>query len=63
MKRSILQNKSPIDVAEHMIAGQDQDVDKLTQHMKTRPDKQVQKKYQFQNNKFPIITSKTQGYG
>ena len=63
MKRSILQNKSPIDVAEHMIGGQDQDVDKLTQHMKTQRDKQVQKKYHFQNNEFPIITSKTQGYG
>jgi hypothetical protein len=36
MKRSILQNKSPIDIADHMIGGQDQDVNKLTQHMKTR---------------------------
>ena len=62
MKRSILQNKSPIDVAEDMIGGQDQEVDKLTQHMKTQRDKQVQKKYQFQNNEFPIITSKAQGY-
>jgi hypothetical protein len=63
MKRPVLENKSPIDVVEHMVDANDQEVNKLTQHMKAQRQKQVQKKYQSQNKDFPIVTTRTQGYG
>ena len=63
MKRPVLENKSPIDVVEHMVDANDQEVNKLTQHMKAQRQKQVQKKYQFQNKDFVIVTTRTQGYG
>ena len=59
MKRPVLENKSPVDVVENMVDANDQEINKLTQHMKAQRQKQVQKKYQFQNKDFPIVTTRT----
>jgi hypothetical protein len=66
MKRAVLDNGSPITVANDMMNGHQEHqemVESLTKQMAEKRQKQFKKKKDMQTKQFPIITSRNQQYG